>query len=89
MKVNFTAKDIAKKCNVREESIITFIKFCKETNYAEIPDPIPYERSKYTYTREDAATIIDLFVNKPRGVMAEYNYKHNWGAKYRDKYKKQ
>lgn len=89
MKVNFTAKAIANKCDVKEGTIIAFIKFCKETNYTKIPDPIPYEKSKYTYTKEDAAKIIELFVNKPRGVMAEYNYKHNWGAKYRDKYKKQ
>lgn len=83
-----TAKQIAERCNVREGTIISFIKFCKETGYAEIPNPIPYEKSKYTYNREDAATIIRLFVDKPRGVMADYNYKHNWGATYRSKYKK-
>lgn len=88
MNINYTAKTIAKECGVREESIIMFIKFCKETNYAEIPDPIPYKKSKYTYSIEDARIIKELFLNKPRGAMAEFNYKYNWGSKYRNKYKK-
>lgn len=87
-KIKYTAKTIADECKVNEESIIKFIRFCKKTKFAELPDPIPYERSKYTYTKEDAEIIKNLFINKPRGAMAEFNYIHNWGSKYRQKYKK-
>ncbi|MGM9543563.1 MAG: hypothetical protein ACI3T9_01135 [Romboutsia timonensis] len=78
-------KDIAMKCGVGEGAILNFIKYCIETG-KEIPGPIPYQRSYYTYDEESANKIAEMFKNKKRGEMAEYNYKHNWGKKYRSKY---
>lgn len=83
----FTAKDIAVDCDVTENTIIHFIKFCNTTGYIELPDPVPYAKSKYTYTELDSIYIIKMFKNKKRGAMAEYNLKHKWGAKVRKKYK--
>lgn len=83
----YKLKDIANICNVGEGAILNFIKYCVETG-KDIPNPIPYQRSYYTYDAEAANKIVEMFKNKKRGEMAEYNYKHNWGSKYRDKYKR-
>ena len=51
-----------------------------------INNPILLADSKYIFTKEDADKIIEMFKNKKHGEMAEYNYKHCWGKKIRDKY---
>ena len=84
MKV-YNLKDIAKECGVKEGSILSYIKYCIETK-KDIPSPIPYQRSYYVYDEKSAKKIAEMFKNKKRGEMAEYNYKHNWGRKYRSKY---
>ena len=76
---------IAEQCGVKKGSIVSYIKYCAETGI-EIPTPIPYQSSKYVYRKEDADIIAEMFRNKKRGEMAEYNYKHCWGKKIRDKY---
>lgn len=76
---------IADKCNVKKGSIISYIKYCFEYGIS-IPEPIPYQSTKYTYTKENADKIAEMFKNKKRGEMAEYNYKHSWGKKIREKY---
>lgn len=83
----YTANDIALECGVKEQAIVSFIKYRMESNL-DIPNPIPYSKKKYSYTREDATTIANLFKTKERGEMSEYNYKHNYGAAFRNKYKK-
>lgn len=83
----FTIKDIAERCGVKPCAVLSFIKYCLEVG-KEIPSPIPYQRQYYVYTSDDANTIIDMFKNKKRGEMAEYNYKHNWGKGYQAKYPK-
>ena len=83
----YTAKDIAVECGVREQTIVSFIKYRMESNL-EVPDPIPYQKPKYTYTREDATVIATLFKTKKRGEMSDYNYRHNYGKAFREKYKK-
>lgn len=76
---------IADLCRVKRGSIVSYIKYCAESGI-EIPNPVPYQSSKYVYTIEDAKTIAEMFRNKKRGEMAEYNYKHCWGKKIREKY---
>ena len=76
---------IADLCEVKRGSIVSYIKYCAESGI-EIPNPVPYQSSKYVYTIEDAKTIAEMFRNKKRGEMAEYNYKHCWGKKIREKY---
>lgn len=76
---------IASACGVYKNSIINYIKYCVEYGI-EVPQPIPYQSSKYIFTKEDADKIIEMFKNKKHGEMAEYNYKHCWGKKIRDKY---
>ena len=76
---------IAEQCGVKRGSIVSYVKYCAEEGI-NIPKPIPYQSSKYVYTKQDADTIAEMFKNKKRGEMAEYNYKHCWGKKIRDKY---
>lgn len=83
----YTAEDIARECAVREQTIVTFIKYRMENNL-EIPNPIPYAEKKYSYTRDDAIKIATLFKTKKRGEMSKYNYEHNYGVKFRNKYKR-
>lgn len=81
----YSLKDIAAECGVGEGAILAYIKYRIESGL-EVPNPIPYQRSYYVYDEEGAKTIIELFKNKKRGEMAEYNYKHNWGKDYRAKH---
>jgi hypothetical protein len=83
--MNYDTAYIAEKCGVRKSTIVSYIKYCAEYGI-EIPQPIPYQSSKYVFTKEDADTITEMFKNKKRGEMAEYNYKHCWGKKIREKY---
>ena len=83
--MNYDTAYIAEKCGVRKSTIVSYIKYCAEYGI-KIPQPIPYQSSKYVFTKEDADTIIEMFKNKKRGEMAEYNYKHCWGKKIREKY---
>ena len=76
---------IATQCGVKRGSIVSYVKYRAEAGI-EIPQPIPYQSSKYVYTEDDANKIIEMFRNKKRGEMAEYNYKHCWGKKIREKY---
>ena len=85
MEKKFTLKDIAEMCNVGEGAILAFIKYRIETGQS-VPNPIPYQRSYYVYNENNAKMIADMFKNKKRGEMAEYNYKHNWGSKFRSKH---
>ena len=50
---------IAANCKVRSSSVVSYIKYCVEYGI-EIPQPIPYQSSKYTYTKEDADKIIEM-----------------------------
>ena len=83
----YTAKDIGRECGVGEGAIIAFLKYRIEYGL-EVPSPIPYEKSKYTFTKEDARTIANLFKTRKKGEMAEYNYNHNYGKAFREKYKR-
>ena len=85
MKQKVDINYIAEKCGVKKNSIISYIKYCILYGI-EIPQPIPYQSSKYVYNIEDADKIADMFKNKKRGEMAEYNYKYSWGKKIREKY---
>lgn len=76
---------IAEQCGVKKGSIVSYVKYCAESGI-EIPQPIPYQSSKYVYSKQDADIIAEMFKNKKRGEMAEYNYKHCWGKKIREKY---
>ena len=38
----YTTKDIAAECGVREQTIVSFIKYRMEANL-EVPDPVPYQ----------------------------------------------
>ena len=66
---------IAEQCGVKRGSIVSYVKYCSEAGI-EIPQPIPYQSSKYVYSKQDADKIIEMFRNKKRGEMAQYNYKH-------------
>lgn len=85
MKNIMTLDDIAKRCNVKSGAIRSFIKYCIETK-KELPAPIPYQRQHYTYTKENAETIIKMFKSKKRGEMAEFNYRYSWGKAFQSKY---
>ena len=85
--MNYTTKDIAMECGVKEQTIVSFIKYRMESGL-EVPDPIPYSTPKYTYTKDNAIKIATLFKTKKRGEMSDYNYKHNYGKAFREKYKK-
>lgn len=76
---------IAEQCGVKRGSIVSYLKYCALSGI-EVPQPIPYQSSKYVYTKQDADKIAEMFKNKKRGEMAEYNYKHCWGKKIREKY---
>lgn len=82
----YTAEDISKECGVSGGAIIAFLKYRIEYGL-EVPSPIPYEKSKYTFTKEDAQTIATLFKTRKKGEMSEYNYRHNYGKSFREKYK--
>ena len=80
-------EDIGKMCGVKGGSISNFIKYCIEVG-RDVPNPIPYQKNYYTYDEESALKIAEMFKNKKRGEMADFNYRHNWGSKFRDKYKR-
>lgn len=87
MSQTYDLEYIAKQCNVKSGAIRAYIKYCVEYGI-EIPSPIPYSKTIYTYTKENADKIAQMFKNKKRGEMAQYNYDHNWGAGYRNRHKK-
>ena len=76
---------IAEQCGVKRGSIVSYLKYCALSGI-DVPQPIPYQSSKYVYTKQDADKIAEMFKNKKRGEMAEYNYKYCWGKKIREKY---
>lgn len=41
---------IADLCGVKRGSIVSYIKYCAESGI-EIPNPVPYQSSKYVYTK--------------------------------------
>lgn len=80
-------EDIAKECGVKKDAILAFIKYRIEYNMP-VPQPEPYQKSKYVYSEESAKDIINLFKNKKYGEMSDYNYKHRYGKAFREKYKR-
>ena len=83
----YTLEDIAKQCNVKKDAILEFIKYRIESGM-EVPQPEPYQKSKYVYNKENADKIVDLFKNKKYGEMSDYHYKHRYGKAFREKYKR-
>lgn len=83
----YTAEDIGRECGVSAGAIIAFLKYRIEYGL-DVPSPLPYEKAKYTFTKEDAMTIANLFKTRKKGEMAEYNYNHNYGKAFREKYKR-
>ena len=71
---------IAEQCGVKKGSIVSYLKYCALSGI-EVPQPIPYQSSKYVYTKQDADKIAEMFKNKKRGEMAEYNYKYCYYCK--------
>ena len=59
----YKLEDIAKECGVQKDAILAFIKYRIEYNMP-VPQPEPYQSSKYVYSDESAKEIIELFKNK-------------------------
>lgn len=83
--MKYDLQEIAHECGVAKGTILAFIKYHIEKG-TEMPTPIPYQRSYYVYDEEGANKIIEMFKNKKRGEMADYNYRHNYGKSFREKY---
>ena len=58
----YKLEDIAKECGVQKDAILAFIKYRIEYNMP-VPQPEPYQSSKYVYSDESAKEIIELFKN--------------------------
>ena len=84
----YKLEDIAKECGVQKDAILAFIKYRIEYNMP-VPQPEPYQSSKYVYSDESAKEIIELFKNKKYGEMSEYNYNHRYGKAFREKHKRE
>lgn len=88
-------EDMGKECGVHGGTVLAYIKYCVMYNI-DVPAPIPYAKfkyadykSEYVYKKDDALIIIEMFKNKKRGEMSEYNYINNYGKAFREKYPKQ
>jgi hypothetical protein len=80
----YTIKDIAKLMNKNHMTIQRFIWFCLETKTYKLPNPEPWTMP-YAFTLENAKKIMELFNNKPHGIMREFNLTNNQGKAKREK----
>ena len=58
----YKLEDIAKECGVQKDAILAFIKYRIEYNMP-VPQPEPYQSSKYVYSDESAKEIIEFAKN--------------------------